>query len=79
MLKYAIDDLQHRVTREKLIALPGYCSSAWRRIRGLFLFLTRRIIIGASRDIEYDIRNDFFARLERCNRPAITRPAAPAT
>ncbi len=25
----------------------------------------RRIIIGASRDIEYDIRNDFFARLEQ--------------
>jgi ATP-binding cassette subfamily B multidrug efflux pump len=33
-------------------------------VRGLFLFLMRRIIIGASRDIEYDIRNDFFARLE---------------
>ena len=25
----------------------------------------RRIIIGASRDIEYDLRNDFFARLQR--------------
>ena len=25
----------------------------------------RRIIIGASRDIEYDIRNDFFAQLEQ--------------
>ena len=25
----------------------------------------RRIIIGASRDIEYDIRNDFFARLQQ--------------
>jgi ABC-type multidrug transport system fused ATPase/permease subunit len=25
----------------------------------------RRIIIGASRDIEYDIRNDVFARLEQ--------------
>ena len=34
-------------------------------VRGLFLFLMRRIIIGASRDIEYDIRNDFFARLEQ--------------
>ena len=34
-------------------------------MRGLFLFLMRRIIIGASRDIEYDIRNDFFARLEQ--------------
>src|SRR6185369_3185463 len=27
-------------------------------------FLQRRILIGASRDIEYDMRNDFFAHLE---------------
>ncbi len=25
----------------------------------------RRILIGASRDIEYDLRNDFFAHLQR--------------
>ena len=25
----------------------------------------RRIIIGASRDFEYDLRNDFFAHLQR--------------
>ena len=25
----------------------------------------RRILIGASRDIEYDMRNDFFAHLQR--------------
>ncbi len=29
-----------------------------------FRFLMRRIIIGVSRDIEYDLRNDFFARLQ---------------
>ena len=27
--------------------------------------MMRRIIIGASRDIEYDLRNDFFAHLQR--------------
>jgi ATP-binding cassette subfamily B protein len=32
---------------------------------GCFRFLMRRIIIGASRDIEYDLRNDFFAHLQR--------------
>jgi ATP-binding cassette subfamily B protein len=31
----------------------------------LFRFLTRRIIVGASRDFEYDLRNDFFAALQR--------------
>src|ERR1043166_2886068 len=30
---------------------------------GLFLFLQRRILIGMSRHIEYDLRNDFYARL----------------
>ena len=30
---------------------------------GLFLFLQRRILIGMSRNIEYDLRQDFYARL----------------
>src|SRR5262252_8131064 len=32
-------------------------------IGGLFLFLQRRILIGMSRHIEYDLRNDFYASL----------------
>src|SRR6187551_2471022 len=64
VLKYAIDDLTTGVTREKLWLYAGLLLLV-ASIRGLFLFLTRRIIIGASRDIEYDIRNDVFARLER--------------
>jgi ATP-binding cassette, subfamily B, multidrug efflux pump len=64
VLKYAIDDLNAGVTREKLWLYAGLLVVV-ASIRGLFLFLTRRIIIGASRDIEYDIRNDVFARLER--------------
>ena len=39
-------------------------SSAWPAFGGVFRFLQRRIIIGASRDIEFDLRNDFFARLQ---------------
>jgi ATP-binding cassette subfamily B protein len=34
-------------------------------VRAVFLFLMRRIIIGASRQIEYDMRNAFFARLQQ--------------
>ena len=34
-------------------------------VGGLFRFLMRRIIVGASRDFEYDLRNDFFAALQR--------------
>jgi len=32
--------------------------------KGLFLFLTRKNVIGISRDIEFDLRNDLFAHLE---------------
>jgi len=64
VLKYAIDDLNLGVTREKLLFYAGLLLGI-SLVRGVFLFLMRRIIIGASRDIEYDMRNDFFAHLER--------------
>src|SRR6476660_8507267 len=64
VLKYAIDDLNRAVTERKLLLYAGLLLGV-SLVRGLFLFLMRRIIIGASRDIESDIRNDFFAQLER--------------
>src|SRR5687767_10040730 len=63
VLKYAIDDLGSGITRAKL-ALYASLLLGIACIGGVFRFLMRRIIIGASRDIEYDIRNDFFARLQ---------------
>ena len=64
VLRYAIDDLTRGVTRGKLaffaLVLLGIAV-----VGGTFRFLMRRIIIGASRHIEYDLRNDFFAHLER--------------
>jgi len=63
VLKYAIDDLAAGVTRQKLVLYAGALLGV-ALMRGVFLYLMRRIIIGTSRDIEYDIRNDFFARLE---------------
>jgi ATP-binding cassette, subfamily B, multidrug efflux pump len=64
VLKYAIDDLYLGVTRRKLVLYAALLLGV-AIVRGAFLFLMRRIIIGASREIEYDIRNDFFARLAR--------------
>src|SRR5258705_11531849 len=32
-------------------------------VSGIFLFLQRRILIGVSRNIEYDVRQDFYAHL----------------
>jgi ATP-binding cassette, subfamily B, multidrug efflux pump len=63
VLKFAIDDLTMGVTRRKL-ALYGTVLLGLACIGGFFRFLMRRILVGASRDIEYDIRNDFFAKLE---------------
>jgi ATP-binding cassette, subfamily B, multidrug efflux pump len=63
VIRHAIDDLNAGVTSAKLLHF------AWQMlevaaIRGVFLFLTRWIVIGISRDIEYDLRNDLFAHLE---------------
>jgi ATP-binding cassette, subfamily B, multidrug efflux pump len=32
-------------------------------VKGLFSFLTRKVLIGVSRDIEFDLRNDLLAKL----------------
>src|SRR5437867_7573568 len=64
VLRYAIDDLTRGVTRAKLVEYGGLLL-ALGLVGGVFRFLMRRILIGASRDIEYDMRNDFFAHLER--------------
>jgi len=63
VLGYAIDDLTRSVTRAKLAGYGGLLLAIG-AVGGIFLFLQRRILIGASRDIEYDMRNDFFAHLE---------------
>jgi ATP-binding cassette subfamily B protein len=63
VLGFAIDDLTRGVTRSKLAGY-GALLLGIGLVSGVFLFLQRRILIGASRDIEYDMRNDFFAHLE---------------
>ena len=64
VIRIAIDDLNHGVTRQKILFYAGLLvliSAA----KGVFLFLTRWIIIGISREIEFDLRNDLFRHLER--------------
>src|SRR5206468_2441857 len=64
VLRYAIDDLTTGVTRAKLVEY-GAVLLVVGVIGSVFRFAMRRILIGASREIEYDMRNDFFAHLER--------------
>lgn len=60
----AVDDMQHGLTEAKVVhhALRLLIIAIFAAI---FLYITREVIIGASRDIEYDLRNDLFSNLER--------------
>jgi ATP-binding cassette subfamily B multidrug efflux pump len=64
VLRLAVDDLQLGVTRAKLLLYAG-AILAIAAAAGVSRFLMRRVIIGASRDIEYDLRNAFFSHLQR--------------
>jgi ATP-binding cassette subfamily B protein len=60
----AVDDLGagptwEKVTRSALLVVAASIVS------GVFLFLQRRILIGMSRHVEYDLRQDFYAHLQR--------------
>src|SRR5271165_1379612 len=64
VIRNAIDDLNLGVTAYKLkwyafelLAVSG--------TKAIFQFLTRWILIGVSREIEFDLRNDLFTHLER--------------
>jgi len=59
----AAQSLEGGVTSHKLFifALQVLALAA---VRAIFLFLTRWIVIGISRDVEFDLRNDLFAHLE---------------
>jgi ATP-binding cassette, subfamily B, multidrug efflux pump len=60
----AVDALSHGVTRQKLLTYSLLILTI-ALIKGIFQFLTRWVVIGISRDIEFDLRNDLFAHLER--------------
>lgn len=67
VLKYVVDDLGQPgvpITRGRLawyaVLILGLALGD-----GLFRYIMRRRLIGASRQVEYDLRNDFFAHLER--------------
>jgi ATP-binding cassette subfamily B multidrug efflux pump len=62
VLKLAIDALRagrHQGYSKYALAILGATV-----IQGAFLFLMRRIMIGVSRDIEYELRNDLYAHMQ---------------
>jgi ATP-binding cassette subfamily B protein len=63
VLQYAIDDLTRSVTSLKLASYGGLLLAIG-IVGGVFRFFMRRVLTGLSRHVEYDMRNDFFAKLE---------------
>jgi ATP-binding cassette subfamily B multidrug efflux pump len=64
VIGHAIDDMQQGLTQAKILhhALILLLIAVFSAI---FLYITRQVVIGASREIEFDLRNDIFANLER--------------
>jgi len=64
VIEKAIDGLRLGITHRELLLLVG-ALVAIGIVRGLFLYGQRWILIGISREIEFDLRNDLFRHLEK--------------
>ncbi len=64
VLRATVDDLTVEVTREKLAFYAGLIV-AIALTEGFFRFWMRRLLIGVSRHVEYDLRGDFLAHLQK--------------
>ena len=64
VLRYAVDDLTAGVTRDKLLLYAGLVVAVV-AVEGLFRYQMRMILIGVSREIEYELRGDLYAHLTR--------------
>ncbi|MDP3150090.1 MAG: ABC transporter ATP-binding protein [Ignavibacteria bacterium] len=63
-IKNAINDLQHSLSHQTLIKY-GLIIAGASLISGFFRFLIRQTIIVVSREIEFDLRQDFWAHVQR--------------
>ena len=64
IIQNSIDALKADATRGKLIQYGLFVIAA-ALIQGVFLFIQRRVLINMSRHVEYDLRNDFYAHLQK--------------
>jgi ATP-binding cassette, subfamily B, multidrug efflux pump len=64
VIRRAIDDLSSGPVTPHKLGINALLLLAVAGTKGIFQFLTRWIVIGASREIEFDLRNDLFRHLE---------------
>jgi ATP-binding cassette subfamily B multidrug efflux pump len=64
LVGHAIDAVRHGAS---YLALFGFCGLivGFSLVQGLFSYLQRMILVGMSRDVEFDLRNVYFEALER--------------
>ena len=63
VLRMTVDDLTVSITTQKLLFYAGLVVGI-SAVEGFFRFWMRRLLIGVSRYVEYDLRGDFFAHLQ---------------
>jgi len=64
VIRRAVNDLQSGPVTAHKLGVNALLLLAVAVTKGVFQFLTRRIVIGVSREIEFDLRNDLFIHLE---------------
>jgi ATP-binding cassette subfamily B protein len=64
VLQVAINELKSGTTHQRILVFAGLLV-AIALVKGVFLYAQRWILIGISREIEFDMRNDLFRQLER--------------
>src|SRR5246500_4577852 len=73
VIRVALDYLQKGGRSSQKLVFYALLMVAIALSKGIFQFLTRWIVIGISRDIEFDLRNDLFEHLERLSFPYYQR------
>ena len=63
VIRKAIDGLEHGITRKQILIFASLLILI-ALVKGVFLYAQRWILIGISREIEFDLRNDLFRKLE---------------
>jgi ATP-binding cassette subfamily B protein len=64
VIQRAVDAMQHGATHRTILIFAGLLVGI-ALIKGVFLYSQRWILIGISREIEFDLRNDLFKKLEQ--------------
>ena len=64
VIQRAIDEMGHGISRQRILLFAGLLI-AIALVKGVLLYSQRWILIGISREIEFDLRSDLFKKLEQ--------------